>query len=422
MTHVVLRSIRRDPVGLGLVAALAALSVAFFTLPFSGETAAPAQIPPYPYPGPSGVTSIVVRASDIRAVRPGGAQTRGFTTVIEGPVTFDLIAVRDIEDLLGGGPLDPGKYNAMRMTIESVVVTRDGEEIIANVPSGVLKLAGSIEIEAGKTTTAVFRFEASRSLVFKSDGSVQFKPVVKLSVRKPGKSARLQVARAGMMPSSSPAWTGRLISGLQQPGTLEIAVTDVSGEGLPITSDVSLEAGLNLIGIPVGLATTTTASGLAQEIADQGGEVAQVIRWDEGSQSYVLWSAASPLANDFELEEGRGYFVLVVTPPTTPVTGAWRATGSEFAQGVPITFVVGLNLISTPFQTPVTGYDTVSFAQAVADQGGQVAQIIRWDALSQAFVLWSAASPGANIFAIDGGAQSGYFVLIIVPTTLPFVP
>ena len=97
------------------------------------------------------------------------------------------------------------------------------------------------------------------------------------------------------------------------------------GSGAPPTGavDIPLVAGLNLIGVST-LPSTATAADVAVQITAQGGEAAQVIRWDEGSQSYVLWSAASPAANNFVMRPDRGYFILVVTPPTG---GIWRVIG-----------------------------------------------------------------------------------------------
>ncbi len=180
---------------------------------------------------------------------------------------------------------------------------------------------------------------------------------------------------------------------------------------------VPVLAGLNLVGVPVNLPAPMTAADLAQQFREQGGQAAQVVRWDPDSQGYVLWSASSPEANDFDLREGRGYFVLVVTPPGGQV---WTAEGLPFIQSVPIGLVAGLNLVGVPFQTPAQGYDTVTLAQAVQDQGGQVAQIIQWDVGSQRFLLWSAASPEANVFGVD--STSGYFLLATQPTSALFEP
>ena len=181
------------------------------------------------------------------------------------------------------------------------------------------------------------------------------------------------------------------------------------------TVPVPLVTGFTLIGRPVRPPAPMTASGVAGQVADQGGQVAQVVRWSAGSQSYVLWSAASPEANYFAVQEGEGYFVLAVTPPPS---GEWGVRGAPFMQPVALTFVVGLNLVSFPFSLPATSYDTAGLAQAVQDQGGVVAQVIRWEPGSQHFLLWSAASAAANVFPID--ERACYFVLVTQPTAQPF--
>ena len=181
------------------------------------------------------------------------------------------------------------------------------------------------------------------------------------------------------------------------------------------TVPVPLVTGFNLIGLPVRPPAPMTASGVARQVADQGGQVAQVVRWSAGSQSYVLWSAASPQANDFAVQEGEGYFVLAVTPPPS---GEWGVRGAPFTQPAPIAFVVGLNLVSFPFSPPATSYDTAGLAQAVQDQGGQLAQVVRWDQGSQRFTLWSAAAPQSNVFSIDEKAGYSFWSHSLRPNRL----
>ena len=194
---------------------------------------------------------------------------------------------------------------------------------------------------------------------------------------------------------------------VQPVSTVTIVEDDLPSVGLPLVT------GLNLIGPPADLASPVMASDVAEQIGAQGGNVAQVVRWDADSQSYVLWSSASPSANDFELQAGFGYFVLVAA---APVDGTWAFLGSPFTNTVPITSVTGLNLVSFPFMTRVEGYDAGSLAQAFQDQGGQVAQVVRWDSDGQVFGIWSAASPQANAYDVD--STSGYFVLVTQPTAL----
>jgi len=117
-------------------------------------------------------------------------------------------------------------------------------------------------------------------------------------------------------------------------------------------------------------------------------------------------SASSPEANDFPIEEGSGYFVLAVAPPPT---GEWAVSGPQFTQAVALDLVVGLNLISVPLSS-VGATDAASLAEAIADQGSNAAQVIRWSSASQSFLLWSASSPEANIFGV--GSAEGCFVLV----------
>ena len=180
---------------------------------------------------------------------------------------------------------------------------------------------------------------------------------------------------------------------------------------------VPLVRGLSLIGLPVDEPSALSASGLALQVSEQGGEVAQVIRWDPGPQSYVVWSAASPEANDFEVRAGQAYFVLAAVPSAN---GAWSVSAAPFLEPVPLTFVAGLNMVSVPFSATTSGYDAPGLADAVAQQGGEVAQIASWDPDRQGFELWSAASPAANVFTIAAG--KGYFVLVAQPTAQPFAP
>ena len=189
---------------------------------------------------------------------------------------------------------------------------------------------------------------------------------------------------------------------------LDIGVAPAVGE------QVALVAGLNLITLPVEPIDTLTVGGLAQQVADQGGEVAQVSRWDEEAQSYNVWRDG---AADFDLRVGEAYFVLVATPPTG---GVWSVVGRQLTEPTAIAFVRGLNLVGLPLVAPVGGYDAPGLAQAIGSQGGGVAQIVKWDLATQTFGLWSAESPDANVFAIEGNA--GYFVLIVQAGALPFQP
>ena len=65
-----------------------------------------------------------------------------------------------------------------------VQVTKGGEQLTAEVPSGELKLVGPLEVIAGETTILTLDFNAERSIVEAGGQRVIFRPTVKLLVRK----------------------------------------------------------------------------------------------------------------------------------------------------------------------------------------------------------------------------------------------
>ena len=164
-----------------------------------------------------------------------------------------------------------------------------------------------------------------------------------------------------------------------------------------------LATGFNLIGIPVQIGTNFRASDLAQQIADQGGEVSAILGWDAGSQVFDPWAAANPEVNDFVLQVGQGYFVRVVTPPPS---GFWSASGLPVTASVPLDFETGFNLVAFPFTTQ--GHTAQTLAAAIDGAGDNPSAILGWNAGSQVFDPWAAANPGVNSFDID--ALAGYFV------------
>jgi len=98
--------------------------------------------------------------------------------------SFDLIEVAGIEEILGETEIPAATYNQIRMHVKSVVVTLNGKDITAKVPSGIIKLVRPIEIKTGETTVVTFDFDAEKSVVVTGADDIIFKPTVKLLVRK----------------------------------------------------------------------------------------------------------------------------------------------------------------------------------------------------------------------------------------------
>ena len=133
---------------------------------------------------PEGVTKILVTASQIEVHQGGSSDETGWQILVPGPVEFDLVAITGVEEVLGSGILDPGRYDQVRLRIDKVEVTlQDGVTVTARVPSGRIKIVGGFTLEAGKTTILTLDFDADKSVVIAGTRNVLVKPVIKLLVR-----------------------------------------------------------------------------------------------------------------------------------------------------------------------------------------------------------------------------------------------
>ena len=106
--------------------------------------------------------------------------TAGWTTVVQGPKTIDLIQVKGVTDLLGETALQPGKYTQIRVYVTSATATINGQTQTLKIPSGAIKFIHPFTIVANQTTSLIIDFNADRSIVETGNGTFIFKPVVAL--------------------------------------------------------------------------------------------------------------------------------------------------------------------------------------------------------------------------------------------------
>ena len=158
---------------------------------------------------PEGVSAIVVTISGIQVHKAGAGEeerwismfavTSTAGTATTEPMTFDLVQVTGIEQVLGTEVFAVGKYTQIRMDVDKVVVTfqpRGGTVTTkeAEVPGDRLKVVRPFDVEEGQATILTLDFDADKSVVITGQGDVRFKPVVKLLTRKedPGKPTDAQ--------------------------------------------------------------------------------------------------------------------------------------------------------------------------------------------------------------------------------------
>jgi len=133
---------------------------------------------------PDGVTKILLTVKDVEVNNATGEADSGWQTVISEPQTFDLVELIGIESILGSTVLAPGRYSQVRLKVTDAMVTVNGEDRTATVPSGKLRFAGSFELVEGETTVLTLDFDAAKSVVLRGNKDPLIKPVVKLLVRK----------------------------------------------------------------------------------------------------------------------------------------------------------------------------------------------------------------------------------------------
>ncbi|NIM47398.1 MAG: DUF4382 domain-containing protein [Candidatus Aenigmarchaeota archaeon] len=100
-------------------------------------------------------------------------------TVFSGPKSIDLIAVKNVEELLGEATIDAGKYTQIRLVVVSATVDINGTFYDVTVPSKAIKFIHPFNIEANKTTSLIFDFDADKSIKEAGDKYI-LRPVVKV--------------------------------------------------------------------------------------------------------------------------------------------------------------------------------------------------------------------------------------------------
>ena len=142
-------------------------------------------------PPPADVEHVFVTLANIEVHRVSDNVTGWETIPIPtGNMTFDLMDVIGVEKVLGSANVTAGKYTQIRMDVDSVeVVTVDGDNFTAEVPSGKLKIVRPFEVEAGVKTVLTLDFDGEKSLIITGKGKALFKPVVRLLVEHSSLSA-----------------------------------------------------------------------------------------------------------------------------------------------------------------------------------------------------------------------------------------
>jgi hypothetical protein len=153
---------------------------------------------------PKDVTAIEIKASSVEAHK-ADADENTWVTLLNEPPIFDLVKAMGVNVLLGDTEVPVGKYTQIRLNIDEVTVTLNGQQVKAEVPSEKLKLVGQITVEEGKKTSISLDFDAEKSIIVSGADKVALKPVVKLIVAKPDEALPGQTADPAAAPTQTAA-------------------------------------------------------------------------------------------------------------------------------------------------------------------------------------------------------------------------
>jgi hypothetical protein len=105
--------------------------------------------------------------------------------VLSEPKELDLVKISGIEEVLGQSRLEAGRYTQVRFQVEDASVVLGSSSFRASIPSREVRLVGTFEVEAGKTTVLTLDFDVGASLKITAKDQAVFAPAVKLSTTEP---------------------------------------------------------------------------------------------------------------------------------------------------------------------------------------------------------------------------------------------
>lgn len=107
----------------------------------------------------------------------------GWIDVLDGPVTYDLLTLKDNPTALGDLSLGEGKITQIRLyvaTDPAPSVTIAGVDYPMEVSSDKIKIVGNFDVVADEEVAIDLDFDAAESVVETGNGEYQLKPTIRL--------------------------------------------------------------------------------------------------------------------------------------------------------------------------------------------------------------------------------------------------
>jgi hypothetical protein len=136
-------------------------------------------------PGDLNITNalITIKSIEVHFSAGGSAENNfsaGWKTITKEKLTFDLIKLLDVKEFLGRELLYQGRYNQIRLFIDSAYVTINGITYNLKIPSKVIKVIKNFEIKRRFTTTLTLDFDVQKSVKTTGNNEYYFEPTIKV--------------------------------------------------------------------------------------------------------------------------------------------------------------------------------------------------------------------------------------------------
>ena len=117
-------------------------------------------------------------SEEMSATESDDTSTAGWTIVVNGTHTVDLIQLANMSLVLDQKLVDAGRYTQIRVKIDSGTIVVDNKEYGLEVPGGVLRLNRGFVLEPGKTLTLTLDFNVEKSVIRTGSDRYMLKPVI----------------------------------------------------------------------------------------------------------------------------------------------------------------------------------------------------------------------------------------------------
>lgn len=128
---------------------------------------------------------VTISNIEVHMASSGDNSSAGWKMVVEQPQTFDLIAIKDVKEVLGEQNLEAGRYTQIRLNVDSAIVTINGTVHNLTISSKTVKLVHSFEISGGETTTLTLDFDAGDSIHEAGMDKYIMRPTIMVITEKP---------------------------------------------------------------------------------------------------------------------------------------------------------------------------------------------------------------------------------------------